>query len=364
MDIRNIIAKRAAQELKDGQVVSLGVGIPTLIANHVPPGVDVVILTPNGAIGVGPARRRFLRRSRQSECERRTHNPESRGSYFDSAKSYGVLRGGHTDMTFLGTFQVDSQGTIASYEVPGKMVAGMGGAMELLAGAKVVNVVTEHCSSRGENKLVSKCTFPLTGVGEVDVVVTERAVFRRYPDKGFVLEEVARGYTLDDIAESTRDGLPGVGERQDGRLRARTRGRGVAATLLDSGELLRRRVFESLFGEVHLALFGRPDYVRLHEHAQSIGFVVTGPEHLFAKTLRTQPKLLQRSCRGGAGRLVLAEYGYNHPYRSAREEARYEKHRGQQRRDQEQHKQYRSHISTHLLPAPYASPLHILTGAH
>ena len=203
MEIRNIIAKRAAQELKDGQVVSLGVGIPTLIANHVPPGVDVVILTPNGAIGVGPAAAAFCGDPDRANASGEPITLKVGGSYFDSAKSYGVLRGGHTDMTFLGTFQVDSQGTIASYEVPGKMVAGMGGAMELLAGAKVVNVVTEHCSRSGESKLVKKCTFPLTGVGEVDVIITERAVFRRYPDKGFVLEEVARGYTLDDIAEST-----------------------------------------------------------------------------------------------------------------------------------------------------------------
>ncbi len=150
MDIRNIIAKRAAQELKDGQVVSLGVGIPTLIANHVPPGVDVVILTPNGAIGVGPAAAAFCGDPDRANASGEPITLKAGGSYFDSAKSYGVLRGGHTDMTFLGTFQVDSQGTIASYEVPGKMVAGMGGAMELLAGAKVVNVVTEHCSMRRE----------------------------------------------------------------------------------------------------------------------------------------------------------------------------------------------------------------------
>jgi len=114
-----------------------------------------------------------------------------------------MIRGGHVDMTFLGTLQVDGEGNIASYEIPGKLVAGMGGAMDLLAGAKTVNVVTEHCSKDGASKLVKKCTFPLTGAGEADVIITERAVFRRYPGKGFVLEEVARGYTLDDIAACT-----------------------------------------------------------------------------------------------------------------------------------------------------------------
>jgi acetate CoA/acetoacetate CoA-transferase beta subunit len=114
-----------------------------------------------------------------------------------------MIRGGHIDMTFLGAFQVDSYGNIASYEVPGKIVAGMGGAMDLLIGAKIVNVVTEHCSKDGESKLLKKCTYPLTGANEADAIITERAVFRRSPDQGFVLEEVARGYTLEDIAACT-----------------------------------------------------------------------------------------------------------------------------------------------------------------
>jgi acetate CoA/acetoacetate CoA-transferase beta subunit len=127
------------------------------------------------------------------------------GSYFDSATSFAMIRGGHVDMTFLGTLQVDGEGNIASYEIPGKLVAGMGGAMDLLAGAKTVNVVTEHCSKDGKTKLVKKCTFPLTGAGEADVIITERALFRRYPNEpgGFALEEVARGYTLEDIAACT-----------------------------------------------------------------------------------------------------------------------------------------------------------------
>jgi acetate CoA/acetoacetate CoA-transferase beta subunit len=204
MDMKNIIAERAAQELKDGQVVSLGIGIPTLIANHVPPGVDVVIQTPNGAIGVGPAPDAFCGDPERANAGGDPITLKAGGSFFDSVASYAMIRGGHMDLTFLGTFQVDTEGNIASHEVPGKIVAGMGGAMELLVGAKLVNVVTEHCSKRGENKLVKKCTFPLTGPRKVDAVITERAVFRRYADKGFVLEEVAHGYTLDDIQRCTQ----------------------------------------------------------------------------------------------------------------------------------------------------------------
>jgi acetate CoA/acetoacetate CoA-transferase beta subunit len=203
MDIRNIIAQRAAQELEDGQVVSLGIGIPTLIANHVPPGVDVVILTPNGAIGVGPVTGPYCADPDRANAGGEPITLSPGGSYIDSATTYGVVRSGRADITFLGTFQVDSEGSMASYEVPGREMVGMGGAMDLLVGARVVNVVTQHCSKRAETRLVKKCTLPLTGTGKADVIITERAVFRRYPDRGFVLEEVARGYTLDDIAACT-----------------------------------------------------------------------------------------------------------------------------------------------------------------
>jgi acetate CoA/acetoacetate CoA-transferase beta subunit len=203
MDIKNIIAERAAQELKDGQIINLGIGIPTLVANHVPPGVDVVIHSENGAIGVGPAPTEFCNDPDRGNAGGQPITLVPGGSFFDSAASFAMIRGGHVDMTFLGAFQVDGAGNIASYEVPGKIVAGMGGAMDLLAGAKVVNVVTEHCSKDGATKLLKKCTYPLTGTGEADGIITERAVFRRHPDKGFVLEEVARGYTLEDIAGCT-----------------------------------------------------------------------------------------------------------------------------------------------------------------
>jgi len=202
-DIRNVIAARAAQELKDGQIVNLGIGVSSLIANHLPAGVDVVIHSENGAIGVGPAPEAYCDDPDRGNASGKPITMTAGASFFDSAASFGMIRGGHLDMTFLGTFQVDGEGNIASYAIPGKAVAGMGGAMDLLAGAKIVNVITEHCSKDGKSKLVKKCTFPLTGAGEADVIITERAVFRRYPDKGFVLEEVARGHTPEDIAACT-----------------------------------------------------------------------------------------------------------------------------------------------------------------
>jgi acetate CoA/acetoacetate CoA-transferase beta subunit len=203
MDIKNIIAARAAEELKDGQVINLGIGIPTLVANHVRPGVDVVIQTENGAVGVGPAPENFCADPDRANAGGQPITLIAGGSFFDSAASFAMIRGGHIDMTFLGTFQVDGEGNIASCEIPGRFVAGMGGAMDLLVGAKIVNVVTEHCSKDGDTKLLKKCTYPLTGAGEADLIITERAVFRRHLDKGFVLEEVARGYTLDDIKACT-----------------------------------------------------------------------------------------------------------------------------------------------------------------
>jgi acetate CoA/acetoacetate CoA-transferase beta subunit len=202
-DIRTIIARRAAQELRDGLVINLGIGIPGLVADYVPEGADVVIHTQNGAIGVGPAPQAFCADPDRANASGRPITLRSGGSYFDTGTSFAMIRGGHVDMCFLGTLQVDGEGNIASYEIPGKTVAGMGGAMDLLAGAKIVNVCTEHCSKDGSPKLVKKCMYPLTGAGEADVIITERALFRRYPGKGFVLEEVAYGYNLDDIAECT-----------------------------------------------------------------------------------------------------------------------------------------------------------------
>jgi 3-oxoacid CoA-transferase B subunit len=202
-DLKKIIAARAARDLRDGQIINLGIGLPTLVANYVPEGVDVVIQTENGAIGVGP---RPVHGCEDTDRRNAGNEPISLlpgGSYFDSATSFAMIRGGHIDATFLGTLQVDEEGNIANWIVPGKMLAGMGGAMDLVTGAKTVYIVSEHCSRDGASKLMKKCTFPLTGAKEADVIITERALFRRYPEKGWVLEEVAVGYTLDDIAACT-----------------------------------------------------------------------------------------------------------------------------------------------------------------
>jgi acetate CoA/acetoacetate CoA-transferase beta subunit len=202
-DAKAVIAARAAHELKDGQIINLGIGLPTLVANYVPADVDVIIQTENGAIGVGPRPEHGCEDRDRANAGNQPITLICGGSYFDSATSFGMIRGGHLDATFLGTLQVDQEGNIANWTVPGKMLAGMGGAMDLITGAKVVHIVTEHCSKDGASKLMKKCTFPLTGAKECDVIITERALFRRYPDRGFVLEEVAVGYTLDDIAACT-----------------------------------------------------------------------------------------------------------------------------------------------------------------
>jgi acetate CoA/acetoacetate CoA-transferase beta subunit len=202
-DIKHVIARRAAADLKDGQVINLGIGLPTLVADYVPSGIDVVIHGENGVVGVGPAPAAHCSDPHYANAGGQPITLIPGGSFFDSSMSFGMIRGGHVDVTFLGTLQVDSDGNIASYEIPGKLIAGMGGAMDLLVGARTVYVLTEHCSKDGEPKLVKRCTYPLTGAAEADVVITERALFRRPSGAGFVLEEIAKGYNLDDIAACT-----------------------------------------------------------------------------------------------------------------------------------------------------------------
>jgi acetate CoA/acetoacetate CoA-transferase beta subunit len=202
-DIKHVIARRAAADLKDGQVINLGIGLPTLVADYVPSGIDVVIHGENGVVGVGPAPAAHCSDPHYANAGGQPITLIPGGSFFDSSMSFGMIRGGHVDVTFLGTLQVDSDGNIASYEIPGKLIAGMGGAMDLLVGARTVYVLTEHCSKDGEPKLVKRCNYPLTGAAEADVVITERAFFRRPSGAGFVLEEIAKGYNLDDIAACT-----------------------------------------------------------------------------------------------------------------------------------------------------------------
>jgi len=200
---KQTIARRAGGELRDGQIINLGIGLPTMIANYVPEGVDVVIQTENGGIGVGPAPAPGCEDRDRANAGNQPISLNPGGSYFDSATSFAMIRGGHVDSTFLGTLQVDEEGNIANWIVPGGLLAGMGGAMDLVTGAKIVHIVTEHCARDGSTKLMKRCTFPLTGAKESDVIITERALFRRFPGKGWVLEEVAVGYSLADIAGCT-----------------------------------------------------------------------------------------------------------------------------------------------------------------
>ena len=202
-DLRRVIAARAGQELRDGQVVNLGAGIPNLLASYVPVGVELVFQSENGAVGLGPPPEPGRE---DPDCCNASGQPATLrrgGSFVDTTTSFSMIRGGHIDVTFLGALQVDGEGNVASYEIPGERQWGMGGAMDLVAGARAVYVLTEHCSKDGSPKLLKRCTFPLTGSGVCDVIVTERALFRRYRGIGFVLEEVAKGHAVSGIAEIT-----------------------------------------------------------------------------------------------------------------------------------------------------------------
>lgn len=200
--VRMLIAARAAQELRDGEVVNLGAGMPMLVANYVPAGVDLIIHTENGVIGAGPISAPGAEDRDRRNAGNLPIDTMPGACYVDSVLSFGLIRGGHVDATMLGILQVDEQGNIANYET-GSRIIGMGGAMDLVAGANGVYVLTEHCNKTGAPKLVRRCTLPLTGVDVCDVIITERAVFRRWQKGGFVLEEVACGHTLEEIAACT-----------------------------------------------------------------------------------------------------------------------------------------------------------------
>jgi acetate CoA/acetoacetate CoA-transferase beta subunit len=205
MDAQNLIAKRIARELRSGMLVNLGIGIPTLVSNHVPDGVRVFFQSENGLIGTGAIPDDGMTQSRLTDAAGRPVTALPGASTFDSALSFGLIRGGHVDMTVLGGLQVDGRGLLANWTIPGKMVPGMGGAMDLVTGAKRVVVAMQH-SAKGKSKIVRECTLPLTSLRPVDLIVTELAVISFAGGRATLLE-TARGVTVQHVLDQTEASL-------------------------------------------------------------------------------------------------------------------------------------------------------------
>ncbi len=209
---KNGIAKRIAQELKDGYYVNLGIGIPTLVANYIPEGMNVTLQSENGMLGMGPFPIEGDEDPDLINAGKQTITEVAGTAYFDSAMSFGMIRAGKVDLTILGAMEVSEDGDIANWKIPGKMVKGMGGAMDLVAAAKNIIVAMQHVNKAGESKLLPYCSLPLTGVGCVRKIVTELAVLEVVPGKGFVLLERAPGITVDEIRKATAGKLIVEGE--------------------------------------------------------------------------------------------------------------------------------------------------------
>ncbi|MDD3097280.1 MAG: CoA transferase subunit B [Candidatus Cloacimonetes bacterium] len=206
MDKRSMIGRRIAQEFEDGDYVNLGIGLPTEAANHIPAGVHVIFQSENGLLGAGPKPAEGKEDKDMINAGGGFITAIKGASFFDSALSFAIIRGGHIDATVLGALQVDQDGNLANWMIPGKMVPGMGGAMDLVTGARKVIVAMEHCDKYGNPKILKQCNLPLTAKGKVSLIITDMAVIE-VTDKGLVLKETAEGISAEDVLKATEADL-------------------------------------------------------------------------------------------------------------------------------------------------------------